>query len=281
MLDPPRLGGGVAGFLADQRFAGLTARAGSGQLWVSPLVGAPGVLSVQDAGTVRIRTAPGRSDPLHRLPAPQPVGLIALDYSRRRRVRINGALVSATTDGELRVDVTEAFGNCPQFIPRRTIDAGAEEPGHPQDDPGDHTAPDETLTEIDRATIESADTFVLGTTHPDRGNDASHRGGPPGFVRTEGRTLWWPDYPGNNMFTSLGNLAVDDEAALLFLDFDRRLALHLNGTASLAEVPVGAPGDDGRTGRRVVFTVERIARSRLTVGSELLDPSPHNPPVGD
>ena len=57
------------------------------------------------------------------------------------------------------------------------------------------------------------ETFFLGTTHPDRGVDTSHRGGPAGFVRVEDGALWWPDYPGNNMFNSFGNLAVDDTAA--------------------------------------------------------------------
>ena len=73
--------------------------------------------------------------------------------------------------------------------------------------------------------IANADTFFLGTIHPSRGADASHRGGPPGFVRVDGNRLWWPDYPGNNMFNSFGNLAVDPSAALLFIDFDTGTAL--------------------------------------------------------
>jgi len=52
--------------------------------------------------------------------------------------------------------------------------------------------------------IAASDTFFLGTTHPVRGSDASHRGGPAGFVRVDGDQLWWPDYPGNNLFNSFG-----------------------------------------------------------------------------
>ena len=62
--------------------------------------------------------------------------------------------------------------------------------------------------------IRSADTFFLGTTHLERGNDASHGGGPADFVYADHKTVEWPDYPGNNMFNSFGNLAVDPTAAV-------------------------------------------------------------------
>ena len=81
--------------------------------------------------------------------------------------------------------------------------------------------------------IRSADTFFLGTTHPERGNDASHRGGPAGFVYAERKTVEWPDYPGNNMFNSFGNLAVDPTAALLFIDFRNGRTLQLSGSANV------------------------------------------------
>jgi hypothetical protein len=113
--------------------------------------------------------------------------------------------------------------------------------------------------------ISHADTFVLGTTHPERGNDASHRGGPAGFVRLVGDALEWPDYPGNNMFTSLGNLAADPMAALAFLDFDRGRTLHLSGRARLRCATPGAPDDRAGTGRRVVFDVTAVAHSDLAV----------------
>ena len=83
----------------------------------------------------------------------------------------------------------------------------------------------------DIALIRSADTFFLGTTHPERGNDASHRGGPAGFVHVDHNTVEWPDYPGNNMFNSFGNLEIDPTAALLFIDFDSGRTLQLSGRA--------------------------------------------------
>ena len=95
--------------------------------------------------------------------------------------------------------------------------------------------------------MSSADTFFLGTQHPDRGADASHKGGDPGFVRVEGTDVLWPDYAGNNMFNSLGNLAVDPRAALLFIDFDTGGVLQLSGTAELEWRSADpAIGDTGR-----------------------------------
>ena len=66
-------------------------------------------------------------------------------------------------------------------------------------------------------------------------------------------SLWWPDYSGNNMFNSLGNLADNPEAALLFLDFTTGEVLELSGTAELEWIERGAPGDDNDTGRRIRF----------------------------
>jgi hypothetical protein len=119
------------------------------------------------------------------------------------------------------------------------------------------------LSAEDIELIRGADTFFLGTTHPERGSDASHRGGPPGCVRVDGGQLWWPDYPGNNMFNSLGNLAVDPEAALLFLDFDTGRTLQLTGAAEVQWAEPGEPGDDGHTGRRVRFALQRLVAGNL------------------
>lgn len=263
MLDPAELSTGVTRFLADQTFLSITARDRNGILWVSPLTGRPGFVEVNSTSTLSIHAGPEPHDPLHDLDPEQPVGIIALDYARRRRFRLNGTLEAASAT-ELSVRIDQAFGNCPQYIPPRES-----EPLDPAELElsvvGRGAQRFTSLTDGDRSQIALADSFILGTTHPDRGNDTSHRGGPAGFVRTAGNTLWWPDYVGNNMFNSFGNLRIDPEAALLFLDFAGREALHLSGTAELVTTEVGVPGDDGHTGRRVTFTTRQGARSRLSL----------------
>ena len=180
--------------------------------------------------------------------------MIAVEFATRRRVRLNGTLTEAS-DGKLTVEVEQAYGNCPQYIQQRLL---APTDASQQTDPG-QARRGTALDAADIQLIRSADTFFLGTTHPERGTDASHRGGTPGFARVEGGRLWWPDYPGNNMFNSFGNLAVNPEAALLFIDFDAGVTLHLSGTARIEWGQPGAPGDDGRTGRRGRFALERLS----------------------
>jgi hypothetical protein len=82
------------------------------------------------------------------------------------------------------------------------------------------------------------------------------------------------------MFNSFGNLAVDQTAALLFVDFDTGATLHISGTATVGWITPGSHGDDGGTGRRVTFTVQSVASGlRLGVRSDPPEPSPHNPPI--
>ena len=256
MLAPPHLGG-AARFLGERTFAALTGRDTEGRLWTSPLVGPPGFLDAE-ATTLRVRALPSPGDPLHDLPVGQAVGLIVMDYARRRRIRVNGMLVERGAGG-LRVDVEQAFGNCPTYIKPRHLAAEA--------GPVDHRAPSRsaTLSAEQRALLAATETFYLGTTHPERGVDTSHRGGPAGFLRVGDGDLWWPDYPGNNMFNSFGNLAVDDTAAMLVPDFAGGTSLLLSGRAVVEWVAPGSAGDDGGTGRRVRFTVQQAASAALPV----------------
>ncbi len=241
-----------AEFLAAARLAVLTARDTAGRLWTSPVLGQPGFLTAVTPTTLRIDSGPPPADPLHRLPGGQPAGVVVMNFATRRRFRVNGLLHRTDSDG-LQIEVDQAYGNCPKYIEPRLLGL-----------PAGVSGPDRTpvfsgtgLRLEDHRLIEGADTFFLGTTHPASGSDASHRGGPAGFVRIEHDRLWWPDYPGNNMFNSLGNLAVDPSAALLFLDFGTGTTLQLSGTAALTwdDEPV----DDGQsTGRAVVFTPQRV-----------------------
>jgi hypothetical protein len=246
MLAPADLRGGLGRFLAGRSYAALAARDPAGRLWVSPVVGDPGFLRVSGPTTLEIGAAPVLGDPLRGLSAGQPVGLLVIEYTARRRARINGLLATAEAD-RLVVEAREAYGNCPQYIPprplhlakTRTIEAQSARSG---------------LSGADARVLASVDTAVLGTTHPERGNDASHRGGPPGFLRVESLTrVVWDDLPGNQMFNSLGNLAVDPQAALLVVDPATGRPLHLSGRAEVRWDVQGSA-----TGRQVVLELEAV-----------------------
>lgn len=274
MLAPAQLGGGIARFLEDRTFAAITARDERGTLWISPLTGSPGFLDVASPTTLEVRALPVEGDPLRHLPARQPVGLIVVEFATRRRLRINGRLSGTDTDG-LRIDVEQAYGNCPQYIQRRHLHT-VDHPGHSVH-PVRHAS---VLAPEDADLISRSDTLLVGTTHPTRGNDASHRGGSPGFVRVQDGQLWWPDYSGNNMFNTLGNIEADPETALLFCDFATGRTLHLSGNAAVEWTDPGAPGDDDHTGRRVRFTPRHLAAGRLLpVQADSVAAAPDNPPL--
>jgi predicted pyridoxine 5'-phosphate oxidase superfamily flavin-nucleotide-binding protein len=253
MVDSSGLSQGAATFLASQRFAALTGRDHDGVLWISPLAAPPGFLHGQ-GDILDVSTFPRDDDPLHEMPIGQQVGLIAVDFATRRRLRVNGELVSAGHRG-MTIRVDQSYGNCPKYIHRHAIDVATL-----ASPPSMRATRATRLDPSDQALISASDTFFLGTSHPTRGSDASHRGGPLGFVRVDspGR-LWWPDFPGNNMFNSYGNLAVDDAAALLFLDFETGATLQVTGTARLRWTTPGTPGDDGGVGRSVAFSVGAVA----------------------
>jgi uncharacterized protein len=291
MLDPAELRGGIVAFLADRTFAAITARDAGGRLWTSPLSGPPGFLEAVSPTTLAIHARLPAGDPLHGLPAGQLAGLVVVEFAARRRVRVNGTLMAAG-DGTLVLAVEQAYGNCPQYIHQRVLaqdSTGQDSTGQDSTGQGntgqgnpEDVRRDEVLSAADAGLIRAADTFFLGTTNPERGSDTSHRGGTPGFVRVDGGRLWWPDYPGNNLFNSLGNLAADPEAALLFVNFPDGRALQLSGTAGVEWDHGGEPGDDAGTGRRVVFTIADLISGRHLGAREITHvPYPRNPALTD
>ena len=92
------------------------------------------------------------------------------------------------------------------------------------------------FTDSDRAFIEAVPFFFLATAD-DRGRaDCSFKGGMPGFVRVVGTSeLAFPDYDGNGMFKSLGNLLVNPNVGLLFIDMHGKpRRLRINGEAKVS-----------------------------------------------
>jgi uncharacterized protein len=90
------------------------------------------------------------------------------------------------------------------------------------------------FTEADKAFIESMRFFFLATADAEGRPDCSFKGGLPGLVRvTAPDELAFPDFDGNGMFKSLGNIAVNPHVGLLFLSFDKPRRLRVNGTAAI------------------------------------------------
>src|SRR3954470_5024 len=91
------------------------------------------------------------------------------------------------------------------------------------------------FNEDDAAFIGSLGFFFLATADAQGRPDCSFKGGPPGFARVVSPDLLvFPDYDGNGMFKSLGNLGVNPSVGILFIAFgETPKRLRLNGTAKV------------------------------------------------
>ncbi len=88
----------------------------------------------------------------------------------------------------------------------------------------------------DKAFIESLDMFFLASADAHGRPTCSYKGGDPGFVRVlDEHTIAFPNYDGNGMYLSAGNVLVSPNVGMLFIDFERGRRLRLNGAASINE----------------------------------------------
>jgi uncharacterized protein len=110
----------------------------------------------------------------------------------------------------------------------------------------------------------------------------SYKGGPPGFVRAlDDVTLAFPDYDGNGMFRSLGNLLDNPQVSMLFLDFERPRRLRVLGRATVAEDDPLLPTWEGaQFVVRVAITHLFPNCPRYIHRFQFLEASPYTPEAG-
>ncbi len=280
---------GAIPFLAQQPFLVLGSIDTDGAVWASVLFGSPGFLDASDPRRLEIdltTAALDGGDPLWAAVASDPrVGGLAIELSSRRRLRINGDLRVAGAASAV-LEVAECYPNCPKYIHRRHLSLhGNDATDGGRGDARAARAPDAGagLEGAPLPLIDDAVTFFVASVNAERGLDASHRGGRPGFVRRLGpTTLRVPDYAGNSMFNTLGNLSLDPRAGLLFPDFEQGRLLQLTGAAELHFDQDDPAGLTGGTGRFWDFHVRRWRAVDMPamLANETLDASPFSPPVG-
>lgn len=92
------------------------------------------------------------------------------------------------------------------------------------------------FTEEDQAFIQRCPMLFVATADAQGRPDCSYKGGLPGFVRMlDDHTLAIPDYDGNGMYRTWGNVIVNPHVGLLFLDFEQPRRVRVNGTAQVGE----------------------------------------------
>ncbi len=212
----------------------------AGRPWASTLVGRPGFMQAPNSKRLDFKVRPILGDPLAEgLATGAQLGFLGIELHTRRRNRVNGHVVASDAHG-FSVEVDQSVGNCPQYIQGREFqwarDAADLQPRRIE--------PLGALDADARAFIERSDTLFVATQAPaaageadvktGRGADVSHRGGRPGFVKIEDEhTLLVPDFTGNFLFMTFGNLQLNPRAGVLFIDFDSGDLLTLTGSAEV------------------------------------------------
>ncbi|CAE6466166.1 unnamed protein product [Rhizoctonia solani] len=169
---------------------------------------------------------------------------LGIEWATRRRNKFAGVVrnVEWGENGKMKLDmkVTQTLGNCPKYINVRTVEPSSTAPHVVYDK--STLGPDERLPDELVDFIRRADTIFIGTTYvADKKQEetfpshvgTNHRGGRSGFVRVrkDGLTLVLPDYSGNRLYNSLGNVHATPLAGITILDFVTGDMLYITGRA--------------------------------------------------
>ncbi|KAK4241503.1 hypothetical protein C8A03DRAFT_30365 [Achaetomium macrosporum] len=218
---------------------------------------------------------------------------LSIDLDTRDRVKLAGKMVvgsvvtrqdgGAIAEAQLAMLVQESLGNCPKYLNKKTIQAHIPSP---QLISSALPLPPEAL-----ALIEKADMFFLSSSNGQT-MDTNHRGGPAGFVRvisnspseeggnSEGVVLVYPEYSGNRLYQTLGNLHTNPRIGIAIPDFETSDILYLTGETQLLVGP-SAAAIMPHTNLAVKITVHsaRFVKDGLPFRGTPGEPSPYNPPI--
>ncbi|KAJ3039407.1 hypothetical protein HDV00_012284 [Rhizophlyctis rosea] len=280
-----------------------------GRPWATVWGGEPGMCQELGNNLAGIKTfVDGRFDPVveilaggkrsgevvkeNRLIAGLPIDLVS-----RRRVKVAGRAVVAKVErfgkgdgedggGELQMvaNVDQSLGNCPKYLNKKTVVPAIVSPTL--------ASTTTTLTAEARALIAKADLFFIASSNGSTDMDCNHRGGPAGFVRilpstspTAPTTLIYPEYSGNRLYQTLGNLHINPVAGLCFPDFETGDVLYVTGRTSIL---YGEQAASVLPHTNLAITLEitaaRFVKKGLTFRGIPTDDgthgmSPYNPPV--
>lgn len=272
---------GARPFIQKQFMVVLASCDADGRPWSSVVYGQPGFVRPEGNATILLDMPFQKRDDTdlfwRNIEADPAIGMLFIELGTRRRYRVNGS-VTRNDEAGIEIAVREAYPNCPRYIQRRHLrDLGAE--FRP-----DGVATGSSIAGGIETLVRTADTIFLASAHPDSGADASHRGGPRGFVELRGpRTLRIPDYNGNSMFNTFGNLELDPHIGLCIPDFEGGRLLHVSGRARLLWDQMDAAEISGGTGRFLEIEVDRWVLRQVPqrLEWEFLDASPFNPPAAE
>ncbi|KAK6438494.1 hypothetical protein LTR95_005313, partial [Oleoguttula sp. CCFEE 5521] len=217
---------------------------------------------------------------------------VTMDLQTRKRVKLFGHMIAGAlmvredeateaqehvVETQLVLKIDQSLGNCPKYFNKKLITPAAAKPVLVSDSP--------QLNEGGLDLISKADLFFMSSAQNDKDMDTNHRGGPVGFVRIlsnepNGAVLVWPEYSGNRLYQTLGNLRINPVAGICIPDFDTGSMLYLTGATDIligADAAKVLPRSNLAIQLRV--TAARFVSEALTFRGERGEASPYNPPV--
>ncbi|KAI0469035.1 hypothetical protein F4859DRAFT_505673 [Xylaria cf. heliscus] len=236
---------------------------------------------------------------------------LSIDLGTRDRVKLAGRFLAGAATGttpgvanlQMAFAVEEALGNCPKYLNKKRIVPHVPAP-EPVRGPGSRANDGLPLPREAVELIAKADLFFIASKHGDGSMDVNHRGGAPGFLRVfrnresdgdsggsgsggdgdgdgdGGVVLVYPEYSGNRLYQTLGNLRDDPVAGLVIPDFETGDVLYLTGrTTILVAERAAAYMAHTKLAVRVDVAEARFVRDGLPFRGHVVDYSPYNPPV--
>lgn len=223
------------------------------------------------------------------------IGGLSIDLASRNRLKLSGRLISGRHGleinrlndhdgfGEARLmfSVESSLGNCPKYLNKKTIIPALPNPVMISD-----SLP---LPEMAVRLLAKADMFFISSSTSNdskRSVGTNHRGGPPSFVRVlhndtaNGTALVFPEYSGNRLYQTLGNLHLYPRAGLCFPDFDTQDVLYVTGITEIitgAEAAALLPRSNLVV--KVTVTSARFVQGSLPFRGLQGELSPYNPSV--
>ncbi|KAI0899177.1 hypothetical protein F4806DRAFT_456916 [Annulohypoxylon nitens] len=217
---------------------------------------------------------------------------LSIDLETRDRVKLAGRMVVGSVkrtapgiaDLQMVFQVQESLGNCPKYLNKKVIVPHTPKPRLMSEGSGIPLPKDAVDV------IQKADLFFIASKHGSDSMDANHRGGAPGFVRIlrnekEGReggglSIVYPEYSGNRLYQTLGNLHLDPYAGLAFPDFDTGDVVYVTGRTTIL---VGEKAADVMPRQKLAVRIDvseaRFVKDGLSFRGVLGERSPYNPAV--
>ncbi|KAL8949377.1 MAG: hypothetical protein Q9222_004513 [Ikaeria aurantiellina] len=210
---------------------------------------------------------------------------LGIDLATRNRVKLAGQMVAGglnevgtkASEAQMVLKIEQSLGNCPKYLNKKHLTLTLPEPII--------TSTTLPLPEEAIKLLAKADLFFISSSYGKSSMGTNHRGGPSGFVRImqnddSGTTLVYPEYSGNRLYQTLGNLRVTPSAGVVIPDFNNGDVLYLTGTT---EILVGKEAANllprSNLAVKVHVLEARYVRKSLSFRGSAGEPSPYNPTV--